>query len=224
VTKPALKYQIVVSEMFAENAYIAHLDGSSECLIIDPGLDWEGIVDHVARQHLVPVALLNTHGHADHIAGNQGIKQRWPEIPLIIGRGDAEKLTDPVKNLSAGYGFGLTSPAADKLVSQGDQLSLAGIDLDVIETPGHSVGHVVFLWKGASPWIAFAGDVLFRDSIGRTDFPDGSFEQLAGSIHRQLFTLPGDTIILPGHGEATTVEYEKRNNPFVGERAGFQSL
>ena len=224
MSEVALKYQVVVSQMFAENAYIAYLDGRSECLIIDPGLDWEEIVDYVSRQRLQPLAILNTHGHADHIAGNEGIKRRWPDIRLIIGAGDAEKLTDPVKNLSAGYGFGLTSPAADQLVSEGDRLHLAGIELDVIETPGHSIGHVVFLWRGAQPWIAFAGDVLFRDSIGRTDFPDGSFEQLAASIHQRLFTLPGDTIVLTGHGEPTTVEYEKRNNPFVGERAGKQSM
>lgn len=216
----SLRYQVVVSRMFAENAYLAHLEGRSDCVVVDPGLDWEELVHHITSRRLQPVAILNTHGHADHIAGNGGIKQLWPDIPLIIGREDAEKLTDPIKNLSAGYGFGLTSPPADQLVAHGDHLELAGLELEVIETPGHSCGHVVFLWKGGSPWVVFAGDVLFRDSIGRTDFPDGSFRQLAGSIHERLFTLPGDTIILPGHGEATTVEYEKRNNPFVGEPAG----
>jgi len=83
---------------------------------------------------------------------------------------------------------------------------------------------VVFLWKGGQPWVLFGGDVLFAGSIGRTDFPDGSFDELAAGIHGKLFTLPDDTLVLPGHGEPTTIGEEKRTNPFVGAPAGWRAI
>ncbi len=135
----------------------------------------------------------------------------------MIGRRDAPKLTDPELNLSAGFGLELISPPADVLVDEGETYCAAGFDLEVREIPGHSIGHVVFIWRGQTPAVVFGGDVLFAGSIGRTDFPDGSFEQLAEGIHRHLFTLPDDTQVLPGHGPPTTTGREKRSNPFVGQ-------
>ena len=211
----------IVSEPFAENTYIAHFEGRSDCLVVDPGLESGKIVEHLDARRLSPAAILNTHGHADHIAGNSAMKDRWPDCPLVIGTADAAKLTDPAQNLSADFGIGLTSPEADILVSEPDRYSAAGFDLAVLDTPGHSGGHIVFVWKGGSPWVVFGGDVLFQGSIGRTDFPDGDFQQLASSIHRKLFALPDDTIVLPGHGSETTIGQEKRTNPFVGAPAGF---
>jgi glyoxylase-like metal-dependent hydrolase (beta-lactamase superfamily II) len=208
---------VVVSELFSQNAYLAHLDGRDDCIVVDPGFDVERILDYLTRHRLTPAAFLNTHGHADHIAGNDAMKRCWPTVPLVIGAGDAEKLTDPVKNLSRPFGMDVISPPADVLVREGDRYSAAGFDLEVFECPGHSIGHVVFLWRGPSPWIVFGGDVLFQQSIGRTDFPDGSFEMLAQAIRTKLYTLPDDTIVLPGHGATTTVGEEKRNNPFVHE-------
>ncbi len=207
----------VVSEMFEENAYIAHLDGNSECVVFDPGFEPQPILAYLSENGLSLAAILNTHGHADHIAGNAALKEAWPDAPLVIGHGDATKLTDPMLNLSGQYGMGLVSPAADTLVSAGQVYQAAGFDLEVRDTPGHSCGHVVFVWHNTSPPVVFAGDVLFQRSIGRTDFPDGSFEQLVESIQTQLFVLPDDSIILPGHGPATTIGEEKRYNPFVGE-------
>lgn len=210
-----LHLAVVVSELFQENAYIAHLEGRSDCVVFDPGLDAQAIIDKLLDVELEPAAILNTHGHADHIAGNAAIKKKWPQAPLVIGAGDASKLTSPIENLSRSYGVDLISPPADKLVYEGDVYSAAGLDLEVFETPGHSVGHVVFVWKSGSPWVVFGGDVLFRGSIGRTDFPDGSFEQLATAIRTKLYTLPDDTLVLPGHGPTTTIGFEKQNNPFV---------
>ncbi|MEO8496922.1 MAG: MBL fold metallo-hydrolase [Planctomycetota bacterium] len=210
-----LHLAVVVSPLFEENAYIAYLEGRSDCLIFDPGLDAEAIIDKLDELHLEPAAILNTHGHADHIAGNGAIKRRWPAAPLVIGAKDASKLTSPIENLSRGYGIDLISPAADRLVKEGELYSGAGIDLEVYETPGHSVGHVVFIWKAGSPWVVFGGDVLFQGSIGRTDFPDGSFEQLADAIRNKLYILPDDTLVLPGHGPTTTIGFEKQYNPFV---------
>ena len=212
---PRFKVGVVVSELFSENAYIASLEGRNDCVVVDPGLDYDEIVRFLSELHLTPAAILNTHGHADHIAGNAELKRRWPDAPLVIGAKDAEKLTDPMKNLSRPFGSDIVSPEADQLLHEGDRFSAAGFDFEILECPGHSVGHIVFLWKGASPWMVFGGDVLFQGSVGRTDFPDGSFEQLAAAIRTKLYTLPDDTIVLPGHGDATTVGVEKSSNQFV---------
>lgn len=184
--------------------------------MIDPGFDPEAIIQYVERQKLVPAAILLTHGHADHIAGNEAMKARWPDCPLVIGRGDAAKLTDPVANLSATYGLPVVSPPADRLLKPGEVFEGAGFELQVREIPGHSSGHVVFIWLGHQPPQVFGGDVLFAGGIGRTDFPGGSFKQLAAGIHEHLFSQPDDTVVWPGHGEPTTIGEEKRSNPFVG--------
>ena len=210
-----MRLGVVVDEMFAENAYIAHLEGRNDCLLFDPSFNTRDILDYLDREQLTPIAILNTHGHADHISGNSTVKQRWPQTPIVIGTGDAPKLLDAGLNLSRSYGIDITSPAADHTVDEGDVYAGAGFELDVLETPGHSAGHVVFLWKGCSPWTVFGGDVLFQGSVGRTDFPDGDMNQLATSIRTKLYTLPDDTVILPGHGPPTTVGQEKRHNPFV---------
>ena len=211
-----LRLTTVVDQLFAENTYITHLDGSNECLVIDPGLEVDRILEALDVQSLTPAAILNTHGHADHIAGNAALKNRWPDVPLVIGEGDAHKLSDAAANLSAGHGLPVKSPPADILVKEPESYVAAGIELQIMHTPGHSVGHIVYLWKDGAPWILFGGDVLFQGSIGRTDFPDGSFDDLRDAIHEKLFVLPDATIVLPGHGLETTIGEEKRSNPFVG--------
>jgi glyoxylase-like metal-dependent hydrolase (beta-lactamase superfamily II) len=207
---------------FDENTYIAHLSGRDDCIVVDPGLDPEAIVDYLTERKLTPAAILCTHGHSDHIAGNAVLKHRWPQCPLLIGAGDAQKLVDPELNLSAPFGFSIVSPPADRTLREGDRYAAAGLEFSVFETPGHSIGHVVFLSKQVEPWRVFGGDVLFQGGIGRTDFPDGSFEELRRAIHEKLFTLPDDTIVLPGHGPETTIGREKRSNPFVGGPAGYR--
>lgn len=215
VAAAKLNLRVVVSEMFQENCYVAWLDGRRECLIFDPGFDPAAVIAVIEENGLTPAAIVNTHGHSDHIAGNEAVKDRWPDCPIVIGEHEADKLTDPMLNLSGLYGFALLSPPADQLVRHGEVFCSAGIELEVRETPGHSRGHVVFLWKGQTPWLVFGGDVLFQGSVGRTDFPDGSFRQLEASIRNQLYTLPDDTQVLPGHGPPTTIGAERRSNPFV---------
>ena len=219
---PSATVLSIVSAIFEENAYIAYLEGRSDALVVDPGLEPEKIIAALQERSLTPAAILCTHGHADHIAGNAELKALWPDCPLVIGSGDAAKLTDPVGNLSAGFDFNLLSPEADRTVSEGEVVEYAGFRLEVRDTPGHSSGHVVFVANELSPIQVFGGDVLFAGSIGRTDFPDGSFDVLKQAIHKKLFTLPDDTIILPGHGPQTTVGEEKRSNPFVGLNASFE--
>jgi glyoxylase-like metal-dependent hydrolase (beta-lactamase superfamily II) len=215
VPKPNLIADVVVSEMFAENAYIVHLEGNPDCVVIDPGFDTQGIIRRIEQKNLNPAAFLNTHGHADHIAGNADLKQLWPECPLVIGAKEAVKLTDPMANLSGTYGMPVVSPPADQEVVEGDICSAAGLDLQVVEAPGHSAGHVVYVWRGATPWKVFGGDVLFQGSVGRADFPDSNPQQLVHSIRTKLYSLPDDTIVFPGHGDSTTIGSEKRFNPFV---------
>lgn len=211
----------VESLPFNENTYIVHFEGRNDCIVIDPGFDPDAIIDYLTSHSLSPAALLCTHGHSDHIAGNAALKQRWPNCPLAIGREDAPKLINPELNFSAAFGFALTSPPADRTLCEGERFSAAGIELDVFETPGHSIGHIVLLCKQTQPWRVFGGDVLFAGSVGRTDLPGCSFETLRAAIHDKLFTLPDDTIIYPGHGPHTTVGREKRSNPFVGAPAGY---
>lgn len=203
----------IESMPFAENSYVLHVPGRNDCIVVDPGFEPDLILEYLTDESLKPAAILNTHGHVDHIAGNQAIKESFPDAPLIIGEGEADFLTDADLNLSGPYGIPITSPPADKLVKHGETIEYAGMTFEVRFAPGHSPGHVVFVVHGAK--MVIGGDVLFRDSIGRHDFPGGSIEILAQSIRTQLYTLPDDTTVYPGHGPTTKIGYEKGNNPFV---------
>ena len=207
----------VVATMFQQNCYIVAADDSQECVIIDPGLEPGKIARTIAAQKLNPKAILVTHGHADHIAGVEALSRRWPQLDIIVGEQDAEKLTNPRLNLSADFGFPLTTPLPTRLVRDGDRLTIAGLEFLVREVPGHSTGHVIYIVSPADPPIVFVGDVIFAGSIGRTDFPDGSFEELAAGIRTKIYSLSDDTELWSGHGEPTTVGREKRTNPFVRE-------
>jgi glyoxylase-like metal-dependent hydrolase (beta-lactamase superfamily II) len=211
-----LQIHTIVSMPFGENTYVVWRPGRTDALVIDPGLEPDLILAFLAEQGLTPAAILNTHGHADHIGGNEALKAAFPAAPLVIGHGDAGMLTDANANLSAPFGMPIVSPPADRTVREGDVLDLAGIALEVLDIPGHSPGHVVFVHR-TTPVHVFGGDVLFRGSVGRTDFPGGSSNQLFSGIRAKLYALADDTVVYPGHGPVTTVGNEKRTNPFVGE-------
>jgi hydroxyacylglutathione hydrolase len=204
----------LVSMPFEENSYVVWHPGSTECVVFDPGLQPELIEECLREEGLTLCAILNTHGHADHIAGNESMKQLAPDAPLVIGVGDAPMLLDADANLSAPFGLPVTSPPADRTVKEGDTVEAAGLVFGVLDIPGHSPGHIVFVLEG-SPTRVFGGDVLFRGSIGRYDFPGGNGPLLLQGIRRKLFTLPKDTVVYPGHGPVTTIEHEMRTNPYL---------
>jgi glyoxylase-like metal-dependent hydrolase (beta-lactamase superfamily II) len=210
----SLVVHTVESAPFAENSYIAHYRGAAEAVVIDPGFEPEPIIAYLSKQGLKLAAILNTHGHVDHIAGNAAIKEAFPDAPLVIGVGDAAMLTDPWLNLSGPFGMSITSPPADRTLREGETYEAAGLKLEVLEIPGHSPGHIVFVWRDEPP-IVFGGDVLFAGSIGRTDFPGGDLNLLLAGIRAKLWPLPETTIVYPGHGPATTIGEERRSNPFL---------
>lgn len=211
-----MELHTVVSMPFAENTYIVWQSGSSDAIVIDPGFEPEPVLEKLAEEELTVRLILNTHGHVDHIAGNADMKAAFPDAPLVIGAGDAEMLTNPMLNLSGLSGMDIRSPPADRLVREGDVIEMAGFRFEVFDIPGHSPGHAVFLIRGDPP-VVFGGDVLFRGSIGRTDFPGGDLDQLLTGIRAKLWPLPNDTVVYSGHGPVTTIGHEKRTNPFLAE-------
>ena len=210
----------VESQPFAENSYIIWRRGRDDAVVIDPGFDTETILERLRRHGLHLAAILNTHGHADHIAGNQAMKEAYPDAPLLIGGNEAFLLRDADANLSGPFGAPLYSPAADRLVADSERIEIAGLGFEVREIPGHSPGSVVFVCDQFDPAFVFGGDVLFAGSIGRTDL-GGNLRQLLLGIRAKLLSLPDTTVVYPGHGPATTVGAEKRSNPFVNESSPY---
>lgn len=209
------RIEMIESAPFQELTYVLWRKGQSEALVVDPGFDVPSILHLLRMQNLKLAAILNTHGHADHIAGNAELKRAFPDAPLIIGKNEAHLLSDPMANLSGQFGVGFTSPPADRLLSDGETLEIGGFRFDVREIPGHSPGSVVFIAPDYDPPFVLGGDVLFSGSVGRTDFPGGSGRQLLTGIRTKLFTLPDATLVFPGHGPMTTIGAEKSSNPYL---------
>ncbi|MHC4499733.1 MAG: MBL fold metallo-hydrolase [Planctomycetota bacterium] len=199
---------------FETNCYILRQGpDATGCLIIDAGLGAGELVDFLQENGLSPAGVLLTHGHADHMAGVPELRRSFPDVKVYIHKLDAEMLTGAKDNLSELAGILLRTEPAEFLLDEGDIIEQAGIRLQVLETAGHTPGGISLYSKDEG--IVFAGDALFADSIGRTDFPGGSMSQLLKSIRQKLFTLPDETLVYPGHGPTTTIAHEKTHNPFL---------
>ena len=209
-----MKIDSLILGAYETNSYVLReSETAADCLVIDTGLDVGGLIDFLQEQELNPVAIVLTHGHADHIGGVAALRSRFGDTKVHIHKLDAEMLTEPQANLSAMTGAPFTTEPEDFSLQDQSVIDLAGIELLVLHTPGHTPGGICLYSK--EDGVAFVGDTLFADSVGRTDFPGGSMSQLISSIKEKLFALPDETKAYPGHGPATTIGHEKAHNPFV---------
>lgn len=198
---------------FMENTYILHDSGKG--VIIDPGCydpaEKKELVEYIEKEGIEIEKILNTHGHIDHVLGNSFAKAKY-NVPLWIGEYDEATLKS-VEAYAASYGFQqYASAQADHYIKEGDEITIGNGSLKVLFVPGHAPGHIAFY--NAKNNFIIGGDVLFQESIGRTDLPGGDFDTLMESIKSQFFTLPDETVVYSGHGGETTIGHEKQYNPF----------
>lgn len=194
-------------------AYLLGDPSTGEALVIDPAANIDGIIAQADQNKFKIQYIVNTHGHVDHIAGNLDMKNKTG-AKIIIHESDAEMLTSTPAMILKMFGA-KQSPAADRTVRDGDIISVGGISLKVLHTPGHSPGSMSLYTEG----YVFTGDTLFVGGVGRTDLPGGSSQVMARSIQQKLCTLPDDTKVLPGHNyggaPTSTIGREKTSNPFL---------
>lgn len=192
----------------ATNCYLLH--SGNEIAIIDPGFEAERIYNKLKELNGLTKYIINTHGHIDHISADASLKE-WTKAKILIHHNDAEIITQPSKNLALFLGETVSLPPPDQLLREGDVIVVGEDKLEVILTPGHTKGSICLVTKE----YAFTGDTLFIDSIGRTDFPDGSQREMLGSLRRLKEILTDKMSIYPGHGEPGTFAEAKELNPFL---------
>ena len=200
-----------------ENCYVVR-DDSRECVIIDCGAYYDeesiAIDNYLRKQQLKPVHLLATHGHLDHNFGNVHLFKQYG-LKVEICAGDQQLVERLPQQAAALFGMEISDdqPPVGRLLSDGDSITFGQHTLQVIATPGHSHGSCLFYCKEEG--VVFSGDTLFRMSIGRTDFPEGSWQQMEQSLAKIAGTLPKDTVVYPGHGPQTTIADELQYNPYL---------
>ncbi|MFO7895754.1 MAG: MBL fold metallo-hydrolase [Candidatus Cloacimonadales bacterium] len=210
-----MKYKIYnLNPSFGTNTYLAWDEATKAACLIDPSAAGQEVLQFIAENNLQPKFIINTHAHYDHIGGNKFFQEKL-NIPIYASPTAAAALSDPQKNLSSYVGNELVSPAATKILSDQESVTLGKTKLKVISTPGHTKGGISLYCQP----LLFSGDTLFAESVGRADLPGGNMNTLLASIKNKLFSLPDATIVLPGHGPATSIGDEKIGNPFVGYAA-----
>jgi len=194
---------------FAANCYLVACDETREGVIIDPGAEAKHILSLVEKEKISVKHIINTHGHVDHVGANEEVRAGLG-APILIHEADGEMCKKPHASLAAFVGkVKLAEP--DRLLKDGDMIKAGTLEFKVIETPGHTKGSVSLLVGG----VLFTGDTLFAGSIGRTDLPGGSFDEIIRSIKEKLLVFPDETVVYPGHGPESTIGDEKKYNPFL---------
>jgi len=202
-------YQITVGP-FEMNCFIAADPETSQCILIDPGDEPQRIIELIVRQKLHPVAIYMTHNHIDHARRAAEIQQHF-DLPFFTGEGDL-LLLETLKDQGLLFGMEVSAiPEVSGYIRDGQKIQLGQSEMTCLSTPGHSPGGFSYAFPGH----VFVGDVLFQDSIGRTDLMGGNYKQLLESIRTRLLVLPDETIVYSGHGPQTTIGRERRQNPFL---------
>lgn len=192
------------------NCYFAYDENTKDGIVVDPGGSPEEICKAIDYYGLRIAAIINTHGHWDHIGANDALKAKTG-APVYIHEADAEFLTNPSYNISSMMGCCSSVAPADGVLHEGDVINFGSCSLKVLHTPGHTPGGITLYGEG----VAFTGDTLFFRSVGRSDLPGGDYNVLIDSIKNKLMTLDEDTLVYTGHGIPTRIGDEKAENPFI---------
>lgn len=212
-------YQVkqLVTGLIEENCYIIYR--GQDALIIDPGDETSKIKNEMEALGVVPIAILLTHTHYDHIGSLEDLRVDY-DIPVYLSPEEQEWLSDPTLNLSIYSPNQISAKPAEYTLEANQSVNIGPFTFDVAETPGHSPGSLSFVFDDSR--FVVSGDALFRGSVGRSDLPGSEPEVLLPSIINELFSLPDDYIVYPGHGRDTTIGYEKQTNPFFNDWRGRQ--
>jgi len=206
-----IKIGRMVLGMCQTNCYFVYREDSKDCILIDPADKGAHIYNALQKNGFTIQAILLTHGHFDHIWGTREVKE-LADVKLYASELEKELLNSERMNVSKGAGRPYTVDA-DVYLKDGEELTIAGMTCECISTPGHTAGGCCYYFKEAG--LLVSGDTLFQESVGRTDLPTGNMKTLITSIKEKLFVLPEETKVYPGHGESTTIAYEKMYNPFI---------
>ena len=208
-----MKVESMVLGQIQTNCYFAINEATKETIVIDPADRPEAIIRKAVDEGLDLKAIFLTHGHADHMLGVGGLKEKLG-LPVYACEAERELLADPAQNLSPALFRKTVSLNADVWVKDGQELTVAGMTFRVLWTPGHTPGGCCYYSEEAG--VLFSGDTLFAGSVGRTDFPGGSMSDLVRGIREKLTELPHETKVYPGHMETSTIGEERRYNPYLG--------
>ena len=213
----ALKFEIVRVTPFEQNCTVLWCDETMCAAVVDPGGDLQRVASVVKKYQLNLERILVTHGHIDHAGGVADLRERF-SLPVEGPNKEDLFLIDKMPQQADVYGFApVRTFVPDRWLGQGDSVGVGNVEMQVLHCPGHTPGHVVFYNETAR--LALVGDVLFKGSVGRTDFPKGDFDTLINSIREKLWPLGDDVAFIPGHGPISTFGEERVNNPFCSDRS-----